>query len=123
MSDLDTVLAHFGVKGMKWGVKGGASKAGKASKPSHPDSPDHTHAQNIKTKGKQGGTRALSNKEIQDYMARVGLEKQFRSTTPRGKTTAFVSQILGGVGRQQITSVANQQASRGVAEALKRAGR
>lgn len=117
MNDLDTVLAHFGVKGMKWGVRN------KKRKPSHPDSSDHTSAQTIKAKGKAGGTRALSNKEIQDYMTRLNLEKQFKSTTPRGKVSTFLSQLLGGVGKQQITSVANQQASRGIAEALKRTGR
>lgn len=110
-SALIDILAHYGVKGMRWGVK--------KTTTSHPDSSDHKTAQSIKLKGRQSGTRALSNKEIQDYMARLNLEKQFRSTTPSGKITAFISQLLGGVGRQQITTVANAQASRGIAAALR----
>lgn len=116
MDTVEEFLAHFGVKGMKWGVR-------RSQKELHPASADHTHAQSIKAKGRNSGVKALSNKDIQDYMNRLNLEKQFKSTTPGGQAKAFVSQLLVGVGKQQATSVVNTAASKAVADGMARARR
>lgn len=113
MDKVEEFLAHFGVKGMKWGVK-------RSKKELHPASADHTHAQAIKAKGKNSGVKALSNKDIQDYMARLNLEKQFKGTTPGGQAKAFVTQLLVGVGKQQASSAVNTAASKAVADGLNR---
>lgn len=114
MSDrAEQFLEHFGVKGMKWGVK-------RTKKQLHPVSADHSHAQGIKAKGKNSGVKALSNKDIQDYMSRLNLERQFKGTTPSGRAGAFLSSILVGVGKQQATSVVNTAASRAVSDGMSR---
>jgi hypothetical protein len=53
---------------MKWGVR----KA-----PTHAPSTDHVNAVAGRTKAKEGGLKALSNKELQDVITRGNLEKQF----------------------------------------------
>lgn len=65
------VLAHFGKKGMKWGVRKGHGA------PSHPAHPDHVLVKGHSQKLKEGGTKALSNKELQDIITRKNLEKQY----------------------------------------------
>lgn len=113
---VDDVLAHFGVKGMKWGVRS-ASPGG--SMPSA----DAKSAANIQSKIKRGNTKTLSNKELQALITRMNLEQQYsRLTKPSGKKTAgkFVADILLNVGKQEATKLIAQVAAKQLASALKR---
>lgn len=73
-----TVLAHHGVKGMRWGVRKGKGA------PTHPASEDHTRAAEAGAKAKESGVKALSNKELQDIITRKNLEKQHRELVGGG---------------------------------------
>lgn len=106
-------LEHFGIKGMKWGVR--------RRDPSIPASEDHQRLATVKQKSKAGGTKSLSNKEIQDYLARLNLERQFNQTKPSGMAGKFISDLLLGVGKQQITKVASDAAGKQVGGLLKNA--
>ena len=78
-SDVDSYLAHFGVKGMRWGVRNdrSSSKAANASE-------DAKRATAAKEKMKKTGQASLSNKEMQDLVTRLNLEKQLSTlTTPK----------------------------------------
>lgn len=70
------VLAHHGVKGMRWGQR--------KARPSHPVSEDHATVQGHMNKAKEGGVKALSNKELQDVITRKNLEKQHRELVGGG---------------------------------------
>ena len=74
----DDVLAHFGVKGMKWGVrKQRASKgSGKSSKKSDIHE-DYQHAHS------RVANKKLSNKELQRRVNRLNLEKQYGELTAK----------------------------------------
>lgn len=116
---VDAYLEHFGVKGMKWGVRRASTSA---SKP--PASEDATRAAMAKTKLKAGGTKALSTKELQDLVTRMNLEQQFARLQPPSKTKqalGFVSDVLVSVGKQQVTKLATDQAAKLVEKALKSA--
>jgi hypothetical protein len=109
-------LAHFGVKGMKWGVRSSHT-------PSSPGSEDHMRVTSIKSKVKKdGGTKSLSNKELQDLINRINLERQFKTLhpSPQSKAVKFAADLLLGVGKQQITKLATDFATKAVAEALKK---
>lgn len=88
---VERVLAHHGVKGMKWGRR--------KARPSHPASEDHTRASAASVKAKEGGVKALSNKELQDIIQRKQLEKQHRELTGGGskfeKGHKHIKKILG----------------------------
>ena len=73
---MGNVLAHHGVKGMRWGKR--------KARPSHPVSEDHANAAAASTKAKEGGVKALSNKELQDIITRKNLEKQHRELVGGG---------------------------------------
>jgi hypothetical protein len=81
MTDPD-YLAHFGVKGMKWGqhkakLKGLASKAAASGTPKDPPSADAVRAKTLKSTARKSSTDALSNKELQDLVTRMNLEQQY----------------------------------------------
>lgn len=70
-SDLvEDFLAHFGVKGMRWGVRRNRDHA--------PSSSDAQNAALVREKIRQtGGTHSLTNKELQDFITRANLEQQY----------------------------------------------
>jgi hypothetical protein len=75
---VERVLSHHGVRGMKWGVRK------RRSSPSHPASEDHATVEAHSSKAKEGGLKALSNKELQDIITRKNLEKQHRELVGSG---------------------------------------
>ena len=79
--DVEDFLAHYGVKGMKWGVRRSEGSSGSSSKP--PASEDFQKVTGHKQTIKSGGTKALSNRELQEVVTRMNLEEQY--STLKGK--------------------------------------
>lgn len=91
--DFDNVLSHYGVKGMKWGVRrtpeqlGRARKARKARKAAakeqkkvdrtRPASEDAVKAATYRRVAKNAGTSSLSNQELDALLKRVNLEERY----------------------------------------------
>lgn len=73
-----SALIHYGVKGMKWGVRrddsGGGSSASQPRASSDAKLADSTAA-----KIQSGGTRSVSNTELQGLITRMNLERQYSS--------------------------------------------
>ena len=118
---LDDILAHYGVKGMKWGVRRRRDDGGgKSSAPKHKVSDDAQAAKDFKTRAKSGGTDTLSNKELQHLVNRMNLEQQY-SRLKKGNPNPgakFAKELLVGVGKQQILKLANDAVSKPVAVAI-----
>jgi 2'-5' RNA ligase len=116
-NSLEDVLAHFGVRGMRWGVR--------KNKSTGPVSPDASNAATIKEKMKTGGIHSLSNKEIQDAVTRMNLEQQLKSlrknTSTLNKGHMAVKTILGvGATVSSIVAFVNSPAGKLVRQALTR---
>jgi phage gp16-like protein len=124
-------IAHYGVKGMRWGVRRSASptevttqsvvNAGLSSKTkvkakggqAHPATDDAIKAAMQKQKLKKSGTAALSNKELSELRDRLQLEQQVKQlAAPTGKK--FVTGQLKTQGQQTI----QREVSRGVEKTL-----
>lgn len=108
----DNSLAHYGVKGMKWGKRKGVSVR----------SQDSANAQKLKARVKKNGLSSLSNKEIKALTERIKLEKAYRDIKAEGynaggRTADKVLKKVGGVLIGAATTVAAQQ----VASVIKRA--
>lgn len=80
MSQLETgllavndFLKHYGVKGMKWGVRHNPSSGGTSTH----DSPDTKTLDSHKARVAAGGTRALNTNELQALVTRMNLEQQY----------------------------------------------
>jgi hypothetical protein len=75
----DDVLEHFGIRGMKWGVRRTSEEIKRAR--ALPDAPEHTRARDLHTTAKAAGTRKLTNKDLQDLTSRLNLEQQYSRLT------------------------------------------
>lgn len=134
---VEEVLEHFGVKGMKWGVRrrgpsgptdvivktAGGKKVKTAGGKGQPASDDAVRAAVSKQKARKSTTDALSNKELQDLVSRMNLEQQYTRLAPRTKTqaaTKFIGEILLGVGKQEATKLASDFAGQQVKNVIKK---
>lgn len=77
METLEEVLAHYGVKGMKWGRR--KSDLGSLAPPSE----DYTRVAGQRAVAKTSGTRALSNKDLQEVITRMNLEQSYSRLNPK----------------------------------------
>lgn len=70
-------LKHYGVKGMKWGVRR-ADPGGSSGAPKTRNSSDHTQTSKTQERIDRGGLAKVSNKDLQALVKRKNLEKQYR---------------------------------------------
>lgn len=131
---LDDILEHYGIKGMRWGVRrtdeqlararGRRKKEGKPVTPTK-KSADAAAAEESRKKAKKGGVEALSNEELQQLNTRLNLEQQYTKLAgPSGTKSAgakFAKDLVVNVGKQQVTRVANEQAAKAIAKTLAKA--
>jgi hypothetical protein len=110
----DLYLEHYGVKGMKWGVRRDRRQLKAASK------------------GRKAGERAssrsmpsassLSDDQLRSAVNRMQMEQQYTKLAfgePRTSAGAqFAKGIMLNVARTTITNVAQNAASKGIAKAL-----
>lgn len=100
--DVDDILAHFGVKGMKWGVH---------RKPKLPASNDAQKSLDIRAKAKQGKARALTNEELRTAIERMNLEQQFKrlAVNERPPVQRWVASTLLEIGKREVqTAIAKK---------------
>jgi hypothetical protein len=114
---VDEFLEHFGVKGMKWGVR--------KRRDSSPGSSDYERASAAKNVAKTKGTKALSNEELQALVNRMNLEQQYSrlqgpsaGTQFRRGATKFVVSTIADIGKQQIRNLASQAVTDAVKKAM-----
>jgi hypothetical protein len=108
---MDDVLGHYGIKGMKWGVR----RANPSAKPT--PSGDHETAKAAKAKVKAGGLKSLSNDELKTYLERMDLEKRYKKGNPGPKEEAgkFVKDMLLQIGKEETKKYAAKQLAKALA--------
>lgn len=118
METIDEFLAHYGIRGMKWGVR-------RKNAPSV-SSPDATKAKEVAAVVKKHGTKAVSNKELQDLVTRMNLEQQYSSLSKKSQkknpAAKFVTDVLVNVGKQQVSRIINDAATKQVSAYMVKAG-
>lgn len=126
----ESIIEHFGKKGMKWGVRNSSRPqgvtvrdSGKKLKTSggkgYPAHADALRARRLGQVGKKSGLKALSNQDLQSYANRLQLEQNvkrlnYNDMNPGKK---FVATVLGKSGK----SLASEGINRGTKEAGKKA--
>lgn len=107
---VDDFLMHFGVKGMKWGVR---------KKKPHPVSADARQKQNIKDKVKQTKIASVSNTDLQAAIRRMQLEQDFKrlKVNEQNGVTRWLSSTLLEIGKREVQAQAGKQIGKFVAKA------
>lgn len=119
-TDLDEVLAHYGVKGMKWGKRKGRRTLA--------DSHDRERANIISgTVKSEKSTAHLTNAQLKEAIERMRLEQEFSrisggiDKTRTQKTKAFVAKLLIDTGKQTAQQAVQSESKRLVDEQLRKA--
>lgn len=139
MDSFEDVLTHYGIKGMRWGVRRAEGPDGTVG--SNPNtlavntktgkileknkkfdaSEDAVKALAYKQVARTSGTQALTNDQLKLLLTRVELEtkysKAFGSTEKKGGKK-FVQELLREEGKKQARSVVSAAATVAVANAL-----
>lgn len=117
METVEDVLAHFGIKGMKWGTRRSKAEL-------HPDA---TRAHAARKKAKKHGSSSLSNEELQTLITRMNLEQQYSRLVPPSRGSRilkggakFTGDVLTQVGKQQAVKLASDHATKLVAGGFKK---
>jgi hypothetical protein len=123
MSTLDETLAHFGIKGMKWGVRRSRGSDGTVGG-AHPSSSasDAEKAKEFHTRARTQGTHSLSNQELQHLVNRMNLEQQYSKLNKQRSNAGakFAKEVLVQVGKQQTAKLASDILTKSVASAIKK---
>lgn len=109
-------LEHYGVKGMKWGVRRSQKQLERARRAR---SQDAAAAEKSKERVEKYGVSSLSNQELTQLTQRINLENNLRSAEERSKTTSagkkFASEVLKKQGKVQANRVISKAASAAIA--------
>ena len=116
MDTVEEVLAHFGVKGMKWGVR-------KDKQPASPDSAKSTAA---RQKAKKEGLHTLSNEEVRAIVDRMQLEQRYSQVAAADrnimqKGASFAKELVVDTSKDVIKKQTKQAANNYVSKMVKEA--
>jgi len=123
----DDELVHYGVPGMKWGVRRGTTGTSlgaivkrRAEKRAASSSEEHLNTRAAIKKGRH----QLTNKELQDTITRLNLEQQYDRLSPSAKAKAAktTSRILGQVGNTILSTAIQTSVKIGANAVLDAAG-
>ena len=110
MKTYEDYLAHYGVKGMKWGrrKKRGSDDSDGDSKKRPTTSKDAKQAKGLQKSVDDKGVGHLSNKELQDVITRMELQRKYENITKKGSRVEsgknFIADILADAAKNVATS-------------------
>lgn len=135
-------LTHFGVKGMRWGIrksrttmpsyqgptpvnvktKSNSSKIETSGGQNHPASSDAKNSAAVRQKLQKSGINSLSNKEMQDLVNRLNLEQQVSKLTVSEKSQyqAMLKKNMDKALNKGMSQLANKAISLAIQKAFEK---
>lgn len=104
------VLAHFGIKGMKWGSR----------KKPLPVSADAAQKQSVKAQVKETKIASVSSAQLQAAMNRMQLEQNYKrlATNEKSAVTRWLANTFLEIGKKEVGDFAQKKASAAIGKAL-----
>lgn len=95
-SAVQDFLAHYGVKGMRWGKRSATNKEAPSS--------ESQRSTELRARAKTSKVKALSNKELQEAINRMNLEQQFKrlATNEKPPVQRFIASTLLEIGKREV---------------------
>lgn len=141
---VEDFLAHYGVKGMKWGVRKSTSSGGSSSS----DSASPKGRKSTDAEGAPKGSRArdgrikkgevgkaiarpqnkhsMSDEELRQAINRINMERQFAQLTHKPSkgdaAKKYIADLLVDIGKQQAKTILNSVVTNQVNKQLEKAG-
>lgn len=116
--NFEEVLAHYGTKGMKWGVR-------KRNVPKQGPSNDAKDAHRGLVKAKVSGPQALTNKELKAVNERLNLEQNFQRLSYNPSKAKQILDVVFKSGKQVNDAIAfaNSPAGKALQASLSAGGK
>lgn len=115
-------LKHYGVPGMKWGVRRAERRRAKIERKAEKEgwSEDYKNTAIAKTKK----VKQMSNSELKKLNERLQLENNYRNTKQQRRSAGqkFVSDVLRESAKDTAKSYVTKYAKMGIETAIKKAG-
>lgn len=114
MSHAEDFLAHFGVKGMKWGVRRTRPLASK----------DAQKSLDIRAKAKTGKVKVLTNEELQLAINRMNLEQQFKrlAVNEQSPVRRWITSTLLEIGKREVQVAVSKKVATTIAKKIATGG-
>lgn len=108
-------LAHYGILGMKWGVRRTEAQLARDRKSSKKNSVDDSHDDYKKAHGAKSA-KSMSTQELRERINRLQLEKQYADLNKKKVNAGkkFVTDVLMNSAKQIATNYVTKYATKGI---------
>ena len=108
MQNADASLTHYGIPGMKWGVRRATTSIGNSIK--------KAKAKRAEAKNEKKSIKKLTNEQLKAKINRLQLEQQYKSLTQSKVSSGkqMITKALKNVGSEMLSDVAKNAAGYGI---------
>lgn len=113
-------LAHYGILGMKWGIRRTEAQLARAR---GKKTPDEDASDDYKKAHSKKSVKSMSDKELRDRLNRLNMEQQYKKLTTPEKSAGqkVVEQVVGGAAKQIAVSYVSKYMSKAAEAGIKAA--
>lgn len=118
--DVEDYFAHYGKKGMKWGIRKDRSSGGSRSSSSPSNTKPKAETAKLRnTFSAKPQNRRMTDQELRNRINRLDMERRYKElTAPTPKADRFVKKLLVESGQSAARQLANRAVTVGVQLAI-----